>query len=219
MTRAAFLIMAGIALVATEIPLIGLPLKWVETFFHEASHGLAALLTGGRILAINLRYDGSGLCTSLGGWSTLVAFAGYAGASLWGLAIYQIASVSTPQAGRTWAAVLAVFVAVVSLIWGRGLETLILSGLIVAVFATAALAGRIGFAHFALAFIGVSVALSALRAPLVLLVVGGQSDAATLASLTYIPRIVWIAIWAALALFVLLRMWKRSGRLPSLKRR
>lgn len=219
MTRAAFLIMAGIALVATEIPFVGLPLKWVETFFHEISHGLAALVTGGRILAINLRYDGSGLCTSLGGWSMLIAFAGYAGASLWGLAIYQIASGSTPQAGRTWAAALAVFVAVASLIWARGLETLILSGLIVAVFAAAALAGRIGLAHVVLAFIGVSMALSALRAPLVLLVVGGQSDAAALARLTYIPRIVWIAIWAALALFALYRMWTRSGRLPSLMRR
>lgn len=219
MNRAAFLAMVGAALVASEIPLIGLPLKWVETYFHEISHGLAALATGGRIMLINLNYDGSGLLGSIGGWPVVISFAGYAGASLWGLAIYRVGSGATPNAGRRWSTALAVCVGISVLLWAQGLETFVIGGLIIAIFVLATLAHRFGVAHIALAFLGVSVALSALRAPLVLLVVGGKSDAANLAQLTYLPRIVWIALWAAFALFVLYRMWRLSARLPSMTRK
>lgn len=219
MNRAAFLAMVGAALVASEIPLIGLPLKWVETYFHEISHGLAALATGGRIMLIQLNYNGSGLLGSIGGWPIVISFAGYVGASLWGLAIYRVASGATPNAGRLWSAALAGCVAVSVLLWAQGVETLVIGGLIIGIFVMATLVHRFGVAHIALAFLGVSVALSALRAPLVLLVVGGKSDAANLAELTLVPRIVWIALWAAFALFVLYRMWRRSGRLPAMTRK
>ena len=206
--------MVLLALALAEVPLVGLPLKWVETYFHEISHGLAALATGGSILHFELRLDGSGLLYSAGGWPMVVAFAGYAGASLWGLAIYRVAGTASPKAGRAIAAVLAVLVALSWLVWGKGADTAVVSAVIVGLFVAIGFAGRIGLARQAIAFIGVSVAVSAIRAPLILLTFGGQSDARALADMTFIPRIVWIAAWAAIAVIVVYRMWRMSQRLP-----
>lgn len=210
--------MVGLALLAAEVPVLGWPLKWVETFFHEISHGLAAIATGGRIVSIVLEYDGSGLCLSAGGWSIVVAFAGYLGASLWGFAMFRVAGAASPNAGRGLAIALAALVAVCWLLWGRGVSTLVVCAVIVGLFALAAFADRAGLARQALAFVGVAVAVSALRAPLVLLVFGGQSDARTLYDLTLVPRFVWVVIWAGLAVAVLYRMWLASARLPALRR-
>ena len=137
--------------------------------------------------------DGSGLCYNAGGWRLVVAFAGYAGASLWGWLIFAAAGSVSPEGGRWLAGALAALVAVSWVFWGRGTETMVLSAVIVAVFALAALVGRYGMTRLILAFIGVSVAVSAIRAPLVLLVFGGESDAKTLAGLTFLPRFVWVA--------------------------
>ena len=218
MGRFGFFIMVGLALLAAEVPVIGWPLKWVETFFHEISHGLAAIVTGGGIVSIVLDYNGSGLCLSAGGWSVAVAFAGYLGASLWGFAIFRVAGAGSPKSGRGLGIALAAMVAVSWLLWGRGVSTLIVSAVIVALFAFAALADRAGLARHVLAFVGVAVAVSAVRAPLVLLVFGGQSDALTLSDITLVPRIVWVVVWAGLAIIVLYRMWRASARLPAFRR-
>ena len=209
----AFLVMVLLALAIAEVPLLGLPLKWVETYFHEISHGLAALATGGRIVHFELHFDGSGVCYSAGGWALIVAFAGYAGASAWGLAIYRIAGEASPKAGRTLAGVLAALIALSWVIWGRGVDTAVVVAVLVGLFVAVGFAGRIGFARQAIAFIGVSVAVSAIRAPLILLTFGGQSDARALADMTLIPRVVWVAAWAAIAVFVVYRMWRMAPRL------
>ena len=77
------------------LPLINLPFLWSETFFHEISHGLAAIMSGGEIYRITLNFNGSGTCETLGGVGFLVSFSGYAGSALWGLMIYHTASVSS----------------------------------------------------------------------------------------------------------------------------
>jgi len=81
-----------LAFIIDYLPIINLPFLWSETFFHEISHGLAALLTGGTIHNITLNFNGSGVCTTSGGTRFLIAFSGYAGSALWGLLIYSIAS-------------------------------------------------------------------------------------------------------------------------------
>jgi hypothetical protein len=58
--------------------------KLQVTFLHEASHGLAALLTGGKVLSFTLAPDTSGLCTSAGGFRPLISMAGYMGSCLFG---------------------------------------------------------------------------------------------------------------------------------------
>lgn len=68
------------------------PLKIFVVFLHELSHGLAALLTGGSIVKIELSPDQGGLCYAMGGWPFLVTSAGYLGSLLWGGLILLVAS-------------------------------------------------------------------------------------------------------------------------------
>ncbi|MGD9163941.1 MAG: M50 family metallopeptidase, partial [Chromatiales bacterium] len=111
-----FLIELLLALIVKAIPLIHLPLDWFQTFFHELSHGLAALLTGGRIHQIHIAFDTSGSCLTSGGWLPLVLFSGYAGSALWGSLIYL--SISAKHA-KTIALSLGLLVLLVGLLWVR----------------------------------------------------------------------------------------------------
>ncbi|MEB3285724.1 MAG: M50 family metallopeptidase [Candidatus Sericytochromatia bacterium] len=54
------------------------------TFVHEASHGLAAVLTGGTVLSLSIQPDGSGLALTRGGIRPIILCAGYAGSCLSG---------------------------------------------------------------------------------------------------------------------------------------
>ena len=65
-----------------------LPIKLMTVFFHELSHGLAAILTGGRIIRIDLNLNQGGVCYHQGGWFLIVASAGYLGSLLWGSGIF-----------------------------------------------------------------------------------------------------------------------------------
>ena len=60
------------------------PLKIFVVFLHELSHGLAAVLTGGRIVEITLSANQGGVCTTSGGWTWVILPAGYLGSMLWG---------------------------------------------------------------------------------------------------------------------------------------
>ncbi|NBV54813.1 MAG: hypothetical protein EBR79_03775, partial [Proteobacteria bacterium] len=87
MEWAIFLTMLIVAMALSKSPL-GWPLKWAETFYHELSHGLACILTGGRVRRIELNLNGSGVCTTQGGWRLPILLAGYTGAALWGGVLY-----------------------------------------------------------------------------------------------------------------------------------
>lgn len=67
------------------------PLRLLVVFFHELSHGLAALLTGGSIISLTLSPDEGGLATTQGGNLFLIISAGYVGSLLFGIALFLIA--------------------------------------------------------------------------------------------------------------------------------
>ena len=64
-----------------------LPAKLLTVFFHELSHGIAAVLTGGKIHSISLNLRQGGVCNFTGGWFIITATAGYIGSLLWGSGI------------------------------------------------------------------------------------------------------------------------------------
>ena len=66
------------------VPVLHWPFKWLQTYYHEISHGLAALATDGEILRIVLHIDGSGVCYTQGGIRSLTLQAGYQGSVFWG---------------------------------------------------------------------------------------------------------------------------------------
>jgi len=68
-----------------------IPLKILIVFFHELSHGLAALLTGGSIESISISPRQGGLTTTRGGSLFLITSAGYIGSLLFGVALFLLA--------------------------------------------------------------------------------------------------------------------------------
>ena len=80
------LVLAIIALFFWNSPIL-LPIKLLTVFFHELSHGIAAMLTGGQIVNIDLNLNQGGVCYYRGGWLLVTASAGYLGSLLWGSGI------------------------------------------------------------------------------------------------------------------------------------
>lgn len=213
MGRGRFLMILGVALIAAQVPYLGVPLKWLETYFHEISHGLAALATGGEIVGISLHFDGSGVCTSQGGWPPAVAFAGYAGAALWGALLYRVAAGVRRSRQRPLALVSMAAIALTWLLWGHGLDTALIVAVCIAVFGAAYALGRHGWASLFIAFVGASIVLSAIRSPLALLVAESEaSDAAALSRMTLVPELVWVVLWCLCGLAAIVAMWRAASR-------
>ena len=67
------------------------PLKHLAVFFHEASHALAAVGTGGKVHAMEVNFSsgehGGGATTHSGGSACVVTPAGYIGTGVWGMAM------------------------------------------------------------------------------------------------------------------------------------
>lgn len=72
------------------IDLIMSPLRLFVTFIHEASHSLAALISGGEVLKFQVSADGSGVATTAGGSRALILAAGYLGAALFGSVLFFV---------------------------------------------------------------------------------------------------------------------------------
>jgi hypothetical protein len=66
------------------------PIRLFVTYVHEASHSLAALISGGRVEGFLVSPDGSGLATTAGGSRLLIIPAGYLGAAFWGSLMFFV---------------------------------------------------------------------------------------------------------------------------------
>ena len=92
-----FAMVAGVFLL-WNTPLM-IPLKILIVFFHELSHGLAALLTGGSIESISISSQQGGLTTTRGGSLFLITSAGYLGSLLIGVLLFLVALKSKVDRG------------------------------------------------------------------------------------------------------------------------
>lgn len=64
------------------------PLKLLVVFFHESSHALATVLTGGEVKEFEINPKQGGYVISQGGNRFIILSSGYLGSLLWGLIIY-----------------------------------------------------------------------------------------------------------------------------------
>jgi len=206
-----FIVFVGGAFLISSIPIVHWPFSWLETFFHEFSHGLAALLTGGEVQRIVLHWNGSGLCYYAGGWRIAVAFAGYLGAVLWGAVIYLGARIAG-RSSRWLAAAVLLIILISGVLWARDLITIAILSIISGVLYLSCryVLGRV-FPRL-MEFAGIFVLVSAMRAPLNLVDGRHSGDGAALADLTYLPEIFWVIIWWVIALSVLISIWKGHAR-------
>lgn len=60
------------------------PVKIMVVLFHELSHGLMALATGGKVLNIVVTWEEGGFCETEGGIAALIVSAGYLGSMFFG---------------------------------------------------------------------------------------------------------------------------------------
>lgn len=199
------------ALIILQLPFISIPFKWLESYFHEISHGLTALLTGGSIVQIQLFPNGAGLCTTRGGSAFLISLMGYGGAILWGCLIFYLAS-SHRRIAQVFSILLIGLLASSLLFWVRDVLTLfivlVLLGLVLAQLKYSSQKHL----QKLLQLTGLLVLINSLMSPLYLLDGQARGDGAALANITYIPEIVWVVLWFSLALFATYRLSKISLR-------
>jgi hypothetical protein len=202
-------IAAAVSLVLSLTPWAGIllyPFKLFTTWVHECGHALATVLVGGRVQAITIAPDTSGLTLGLVPAGTLarglVASAGYLGAALVGCVLMAAARV------ERWAHAILLTAGgcllLSALFWVRNLF-----GFVVVLAWGAALValGRRGAsdgARFVLGLLAVQVALNAVFDIRVLFLVrGGPSDAETMSRLFLLPASLWATAWMFLSLAML----------------
>lgn len=211
-----------ISVVLSFIPLAGFlvyPFKLFVTFIHEGGHALAAVATLGDVERIAINPDTSGVTLSLGGMPILISSAGYLTSTLFGAALLLIGR--NGKRAKTALAVTAALIAVMTIVWVKGLF-----GLLVGVGLTAALvffaaASNPKVAHFFLSFLAVQCCLNALYDLKTLFLISAitnqSSDAVNMQKMTMIPATVWSVLWLGLSLVVLwmaLRSYFRRSATP-----
>ncbi len=197
------------AIIVHQIPFVSIPFKWLESFFHEISHGLAALITGGKIVSIQLFPNGAGLCTTRGGFGFLISFMGYAGASIWGAIIFSIASVNKRLA-LIFSSAIIILLITCMLFWVRDLLTAVIVVVLLALLILPYKFKKLHYLQPLLQLTGMMVLLNSLYSPLHLFDGRAIGDGAALANMTFIPEIIWVALWMAIAVFAIFLLSKKS---------
>lgn len=200
-----------LAVIVRQIPLVSIPFNWLESYFHEISHGLAALLTGGSIVQIELFANGAGLCTTRGGANFVISFMGYAGATLWGWGIYKLAGAHKKIAQYFSYFILIVLTSSV-VFWVRDLLTFIIVAILISMFVFLVKMQTLKYLQALLQFMGVIILLNSLFSPMHLLDGRSMGDGAALSQITFVPEIIWVAIWCALALLACFNLAKGRAK-------
>jgi hypothetical protein len=186
------------------------PVKVFVVFFHEMSHGLAAILTGGRIEAIRVDSNLGGVTLTWGGSSFLTLSAGYLGSLLWGSVILILAS--RLQNTRPLMGALGLVLLFVTL---RFVPITNLFGFVFGLLAGTAMVGIAlkatePVSSFLLKFLGFTSCLYVIldiKEDLIthhaVYLPGMKSDAQALADMTMLPALFWGGLWFVIALAVL----------------
>lgn len=180
----------------------------MTTYFHEISHGLSAIITGGSVNNIVLHLQGSGLCYTQGGIHFIVAFSGYFGAALWGSLIYLTARHLDQKHTRIIAYGICFLIALTTLLWGRDLITFVILIVLGAVFWLIGMLKHNGVMALFIQFIGLYIIRDAVTVPLYLIDGRHYGDGARLADMTYIPEIIWVVLWTLCGILALIMLWK-----------
>lgn len=193
------------------------PLKILVVFFHELSHGLMAIITGGSIKEIRVVAAQGGVCVTAGGNRFLTLSAGYLGSLTLGGIILVLAT--RTRQDQLIATVIGGLIIIISLLFVRPIISFgILFGLLSGMAMIAA--GKYLSEEsndFILKVIGLTSCLYAvldiksdvLDRPYL------RSDARMLAELTHLPTIFWGLLWITIAfiaavLFLLVACRKRE---------
>ncbi|MEW5819354.1 MAG: M50 family metallopeptidase [Cyanobacteriota bacterium] len=192
-----------------NIPLIRVilyPFMLFATFIHEFGHALMAIVTGGKVLDLEVFFDGSGLATTQGGFRFLIASGGYLGSSITGAILLILAADDNIKITKVSLFSVALIMLLSLIFFIKNILTgiiviIIISAIFFIIFKAGDTINRI-FLNFlaiqccfySLYNIGVVFGLSMKGY--------GENDAATLASLTFIPGPLWAILWAIVSFVI-----------------
>jgi peptidase M50B-like protein len=190
-----------------------LPLKLFVVLLHEMSHGIAAVLTGGRIVEMQVNWNEGGQCVTAGGASFVVMSAGYLGSLFFGIALLLVGT--RTQASPWVAGLLGVLISVMALrfmgLWEFGKWFALVAG--------GALAALVLLppvvAEVALRIIGVTSCLYVfldIKSD-VLDRDNPHSDASKLAEMTHVSGFFWGLLWIGVSIVatVIAVKWAVTG--------
>jgi hypothetical protein len=190
------------------------PLKILVVFFHEASHALMALATGGQVASMRVLLNESGEVLSMGGSPFWTLTAGYLGSLLLGGLVLAVAS--RTNLAKTVAALLGAGMAAMAVLYLRNTGGFLFGiGFGVALMLVGLALPHL-VAEWVLLLIGVTSCLYAVYdiATDILLRPEAPSDARMLAELTGFPpflsatgqTLVWGVLWMGIALLATARL-------------
>ena len=202
-------LLLGLAALVLWNTFVAYPFRIFVVFLHEISHGLAAVLTGGRIVSIGLSVNEGGVCVTQGGSRFLTLSAGYLGSLLWGALFLLLAARRRRAPGVV--ALIGLFTLAVTLLYVRTWFGFIYGLLAATAFILVASKLKAEASEVLLAAIGVMSCLYAVWdiASDVLLRSLPSSDASALAGLTGVPAVIWGVLWIAASLWVIVAVLRK----------
>ena len=190
------------------------PVTLLVTFLHEFGHALGAILTGGKVVGMQINPDGSGQTTSVPGSLPVILMGGYLGSTILGNLLFFIGAKRSgwSQPTLVFLAGLMLFAAIV---WH---ENWVSSGLLVGFGALLFfIAHKTTWDRDVLMFLGLAAILYIIED----FNVGPSSDLAQFESVVGGPKTFWMYLWLILAggLFLLnLKLVFRNLKLADFKK-
>lgn len=189
------------AIIISYIPFVGLPFIYLGTIFHEISHALIALITGGNIIEFVLSPDGSGHVLSRGGNSFLIAFSGYFGVTLWAALLFQAGRRNNMT--RVTLGILVLLFSSTLILCVKDLMTTFILVAVIAMLILMLVKTSTKTITYLSQSIAILVLFNAIKSPLYLIDGRAIGDGALLGKLTWFPEIFWVSIWCFWGLCVL----------------
>ncbi len=172
------------------------PINLLVTFLHEFGHALGALITGGKVLDLQINMNGSGFTRTQGGSMAIILMGGYIGSAILGNILFYIGA-RLPRFSSITLNVLAFAMMFSGIMWFNSLFTtgfLILFGL-----ALFFIANKTAFDQEVLMFLGLATIIYIIQD----FNVGPTSDLERYAELfVIVPTSWWMYIWLVIVLLL-----------------
>jgi hypothetical protein len=200
-----------IAAILSLIPIVGKFLNVLNTMFHESGHAIIALLTGGGVMNIKLSADASGAAqTKSKYWigKVLTSLAGYPISSLTAWLFFWL--LHQHMINFIYYTIISLLL-INLILWVRNTFGIIWLLIMGALTFLIYLYGKNQLQYYFAVFCSSVVLFQSLYSALTLLIISFKNpskagDAKNLSSFTYIPALVWAAMFFCAALFVAYRI-------------
>lgn len=188
-----------VVLVLWNTPVV-YPLKIFVVLLHEIGHGVAAIITGGKMIRIELSPQQGGVCWSSGGFRPLVLMAGYLGSMFFGGIILTVAA--RTKFDKAISVVIGGIILIITLFFVRTVFGFVFSLLFGAAMIIVGIFAPVKINDIVLKVIGLTSVLYAIldiKDDLITRNIEG-SDASQMSKIIPLPPQVWGIIWIVIAI-------------------